>query len=121
MRVFSLMALAILGLAGTARADSYVGLSDLVILYQPDVKPYRPSGSDVDLADQGKSFDIVCTISHSGHLTDCQAYADNIADRGFVASAVGNLRGWVGGDTTRTGEATEGMKVRLTVRFQLEA
>lgn len=121
MRCFVFAVLVLLGGAGTARADDYVPLSDLVILYQPDAKPYRPSGSDVDLADQGKSFDIICTIAHSGHLVDCQALADNIADRGFVTSAVSNLRGWVVGDTTREGQATEGMHVRLTVRFQLQA
>ncbi len=121
MRKFILAILFFTGTAGGATAQDYARLSDLVILYQPDVKPYRPSGSDIDLADQGKSFDIVCTIAHSGHLTDCQAFADNIADRGFVASAVSNLHGWVVGDTTRSGQATEGMRVRFTVRFQLEA
>ena len=121
MRGFLLTALVLAGMAGTACADDYVRMSDLVILYQPDAKPYRPSGSDIDLADQGKSFDIICTIAHSGHLVDCQAFADNIADRGFVTSAVSNLRGWVVGDTTRSGQATEGRHVRFTVRFQLQA
>ncbi len=121
MRGILLAVLALAGVAAAAQAEDYVRLSDLVILYQPDARPYRPSGSDMDLADQGKSFDIVCTIAHSGHLTDCQAFADNIADRGFVNSAVDNLHGWVVGDTTRSGQATEGMRVRLTVRFQLQA
>ena len=121
MRGILLAGLAFMAMAGVACADDYVQPSDLVILYQPDAKPYRPSGSDIDLADQGKSFDIICTIAHSGHFVDCQAYADNIADRGFVASAVSNLRGWVVGDTTRDGQATEGRHVRFTVRFQLQA
>ena len=44
MRAISLLAVALMGMAGTARAETYVGLSDLVILYQPDARPYRPSG-----------------------------------------------------------------------------
>lgn len=114
-----LFAAGMLAIAGAAHAGDYLTLGDLVVLYQPDPTPYSPRDTSADLADQGKSFDIWCTIDRGGHMSNCRADATNMADQGFVQHALTGLREWVVGDHTRSGQATAGMPVRVTVRYQL--
>jgi len=116
-----LLATGLLLVADAARASDYLTLNDLVVLYQPDPTPYRPADTNADLADQGKTFDIWCTIDRAGHLSNCHADASNMADQGFVRHAVSGLSGWVVGDHTRAGNPTAGMPLRVTVRYQLQA
>jgi hypothetical protein len=105
---------------GMAMAQSLVALDDLNIIYQPQPAHYQPSGDDLDLADQGKSFEVTCVISSTGRLRDCEAEDNNMADQNFVAVAVESVGKWVVGTETLSGENAVGRLVTITCRFSLE-
>ena len=101
-------------------AQDLITVDDLYIMYQPEPAHYQPSGDDLDLADQGKSFDITCVIAPSGGLDDCQAEDNDMVDQNFVRVAVKNVGKWVVGPQTRSGDSTAGKVVIVTCRFRLE-
>lgn len=104
-----------------AMAQSLVAIDDLNIIYQPEPAHYQPSGDDLDLADQGKSFEVTCVISSSGRLRDCEAEDNDMADQNFVDVAVESVGKWVVSTETRTGENAVGRLVTITCRFRLES
>ena len=55
---------------GMATAQSLVALDDLNIIYQPQPAHYQPSGDDLDLADQGKSFEVTCAVENFQAVAD---------------------------------------------------
>lgn len=103
------------GRAG-AYAGGFVGPEDVQVLYQPDPQSYQPDGN-LDAQDAGKSFAIVCTISDSGHLSNCYAEANDLNDQNFVRVAMDNARLWVVGPMLRDGEPSAGQSFRLVCRF----
>ncbi|EGF90175.1 hypothetical protein ABI_31900 [Asticcacaulis biprosthecium C19] len=108
------------GLGFPAAAQTRVSIDDLNVLYQPEPAHYQPSGDDLDLADQGKSFEVSCVISASGRLNDCEAEDNDMADQNFVDVAVESVSKWVVGTETRSGESVVGRVVTITCRFRLE-
>ncbi|WP_155847304.1 hypothetical protein [Asticcacaulis sp. AC402] len=101
-------------------AQSLVGIDDLEIIYQPEPAHYQPSGDDLDLADQGKSFEVTCVISPSGRLSDCAAEDNDMVDQNFVRVAVKSVSKWVVGTQTRRGESAVGRLLTVTCWFRLE-
>ena len=115
-----LMAGMVLTCPGVVMAQDLVTAEELVILYQPEPAHYMPDGDDLDLADQGKSFDVTCVIARSGKMEDCQAEDNDMVDQNFVRIAVKNVSKWVVGPQTRDGDSSEGLVLIVTCRFQLE-
>lgn len=101
-------------------AQELVTSEDVVVLFQPEPARYIPDGDDLDLADQGKSFDVTCVITRSGRMSDCQAEENDIVDQNFVKIAVKTVSRWVVGPETRDGESSEGRVLIVTCQFRLE-
>ena len=105
---------------GIVMAQDLVTTADVVVLYQPEPARYVPDGNDLDLSDQGKSFDVTCIITRSGRMSDCQAEDNDLADQNFVRIAVQNVSRWVVGPQTRNGDSSEGLVLVVTCQFQLQ-
>ncbi|ESQ92123.1 hypothetical protein ABAC460_04350 [Asticcacaulis sp. AC460] len=101
-------------------AQGLIAIDDLNIIYQPEPAHYQPSGDDLDLADEGKSFEVTCVVSSSGRLMDCEAEDNDMADQKFVEVAVESVGKWVVGTETLSGENAVGRLVTITCRFRLE-
>ncbi|MGZ3298145.1 MAG: hypothetical protein ACXU8U_05830 [Asticcacaulis sp.] len=92
-------------------------LSDVDIVYQPEPASYRPENTDYDLADQGKRFDIECVIAANGHVRDCQAMQNNLADQNFVRVALDSVKGFIVGPVAHDGLPTAGRTLVITSEF----
>ncbi len=98
-------------------AQDAVHLADAQVVYQPQPTSYQPDASDLDLADQGKAFDVSCTVGDDGHMQDCKAEPNDMADQNFVRIAVSDVQQFVVGPQTRDGEATAGRQFTVTCAF----
>ena len=107
----------ILGYAGAARAQVPLAINDITIVSQPQPANYQPQGSDLDLADAGKSFDIGCVVGGDGKLQACQAGANTIYDQNFIRIAIANVSQWVVAPRTVDGQLTAGRTLVVTCQF----
>jgi len=96
--------------------NPYVGLSELNIVSQPVVEPYRPDGN-LDIDDSGKAFSMVCTIAGDGHLSDCYAEPNTLNDQNFVRHGLSDVSQWVVAPSLRDGQPAAGRQVRISCRF----
>lgn len=103
--------------AGAACAQT-VSLGDVSVVYQPEPTGYQPQGSDIDLSDAGKSFDIACRIVAGGKLTSCAVQANEINDVNFLRVAVGNVSQWVLAPRTVDGRPVAGRTLIVTCQFR---
>ncbi len=116
--LFLTLALCGLGVPGAVFAqDSVLRMNDVTINYQPKPASYQPDGTNYDLADQGKSFNIACVIGADGHPGGCRADNNNMVDQNFVSRALGNVSQWVIDPTARDGSATTGQTLVITCQF----
>jgi hypothetical protein len=119
-RFVKLGALCLLCVGGSpALAADYVDLSDLIFYYRPEQTRYRPDHIDATDGDTGQNVTLVCSITHSGHLADCEPEGESDVETGFVRAAIRNVESWIVADYTRSGNPTEGRQVSVTVRFDL--
>jgi len=111
-------ALAAAGLTpGIVHAQDVLRLGDVHIMQEPLPAHYQPDSTDYDLADRGKTFDIMCTVGGDGHMRDCVAQPNNMFDQNFVRIGVDNARGFVVGARARDGSSTTGRTLSLTCKF----
>ena len=110
-------ALAGLGFPLAAQAAGELYMNDVNIVYQPTPASYQPQGSDYDLADAGKSFNIACIVTQGGHLGNCQAQANDLVDQNFIRIAVANVGQWMVGPKARDGGASVGRTFVVTCRY----
>ena len=111
-------ALGIAGLIpGAAFAQDELRLGDVNIVQEPEPAHYQPDSTDYDLADRGKTFDIVCTVGNEGKMSDCVAKPNNLYDQNFVKIGVDNARNFVVGVRARDGSSTAGRTLSLTCKF----
>ena len=92
-------------------------LNDVNVVQQPQPARYQPDATDYDLADRGKTFDIVCTVGGDGHMHDCTAEPNSMFDQNFVRIGVDNARDFVVGARARDGSSTAGRTLSLTCQF----
>ena len=101
-------------------------LNDVNVVQQPQPARYQPDATDYDLADRGKTFDIVCTVGGDGHMHDCTAEPNSMFDQNFVRIGVDNARDFVVGAQARDfvvgaqardGSPTAGRTLSLTCQF----
>lgn len=104
-------------LAVSALASEPVYLGDIKVVHQPPPSGYQPEGTNFDLEDQGKTFDISCTIAADGRLTACEAAENNLYDQNFVDIATANISQWIVAPQTVTGEPSAGRSLIVTVQF----
>lgn len=114
-----LVTLAALGLSlpGTVMAQDALHMSDVTISYLPAPRSYQPDGTNYDLADAGKSFDVACVIGADGHLGGCRADNNNMVDQNFVSRALTNVGQWVVEPKAHNGQPTAGKKFVVTCQF----
>ena len=114
-----LVTLAILGLSlpGAVMAQDVLRMGDVNISYLPAPRSYQPDGTNYDLADAGKSFDVTCVIGADGHLGSCRADNNNMVDQNFVSHALSNVGQWVVEPRAHDGEATAGKTFVVTCQF----
>jgi hypothetical protein len=96
-------------LPGAALAQDALSLGDVNVMQMPKPAQYQPDSTDYDLADRGKTFDIVCTVGGDGKVSDCAAGPNNLYDQNFVKIGVGTR--------ARDGSSTAGRKLNLTCKF----
>lgn len=111
--IFSAMAL----MPGAAFAQDVLRLGDVSVVQTPQQAHYRPENTDYDLADQGKTFNILCTVAGDGHMQDCTAQPNGMADQNFVRIGTDNARYFVIARTARDGSPTVGRLLSLTCKF----
>ncbi len=102
---------------GVALAQDALKLGDVNVMQMPKPAQYQPDSTDYDLADRGKTFDIVCTVGNDGKMSDCAAQPNNLYDQNFVKIGVDNANGFVVGTRARDGSSTVGRKLSLTCKF----
>ena len=102
---------------GGALAQDSLRLGDVDVVQHPHPAHYRPDSTDYDLADRGKTFDILCTVNTDGRMQDCTAQPNNLADQNFVRIGVDNARYFVIARAAHDGSATAGRVLSLTCRF----
>ncbi len=102
---------------GVALAQDALKLGDVNVMQMPKPAQYQPDSTDYDLADRGKTFDIVCTVGNDGKMSDCAAQPNNLYDQNFVKIGVDNANGFVVGTRARDGSSTAGRKLSLTCKF----
>ncbi len=95
-----------------------VGLDEVEVRKAPGQSRYQPEGSDLDLMDQGKSFDITCVIGRNGAMNDCEAAPNDIRDPNFVEIALNNVSQTVVGPVAEDGQPTEGRVLLVTAHFE---
>ncbi|ESQ76803.1 hypothetical protein [Asticcacaulis sp. AC402] len=110
-------AIAAAGLAGSAVATEPAYFGDIRILHQPAPSGYQPEGTTFDLEDDGKSFDIACTIAANGRLSACEAGENELYDEKFIDIALANVSQWIVAPQTVGGQSTAGRPLIVTVRF----
>lgn len=101
----------------TAHSNA-VYLGEVNIVYQPQPSGYQPQGSEIDLSDQGKSFDVSCIIGAEGKLQNCQAGDNDLYDQNFVRIAVANVSQWVMSPQTVDGKSSVGRTLLVTCQFR---
>jgi hypothetical protein len=106
-----------IALAQNALSQNSLRLTDVNVVQQPQPAHYQPDATDYDLADRGKTFDIVCTVGNDGHMADCTAEPNGMFDQNFVRIGVDNARGFVIGAQARDGTSTAGRRLSLTCKF----
>ncbi len=106
-----------IALAQSAFAQNSLRLNDVNVVQQPQPARYQPDATDYDLADRGKTFDIVCTVGGDGHMHDCTAEPNSMFDQNFVRIGVDNARDFVVGAQARDGSPTAGRTLALTCQF----
>jgi len=116
IRTVAVMAVAGL-VPGIGHAQDALKLGDVHIMQEPSPAHYQPDSTDYDLADRGKTFDIMCTVGVDGHMRDCVAQPNNMFDQNFVRIGVDNARGFVVGARARDGSPTIGRTLSLTCKF----
>lgn len=94
-----------------------VRLSDVEIVEAPAQSKYQPENSNLDLLDQGKTFDITCVIDKDGGMNACEAAPNSIRDVNFVEIALANVGQTVVGPVAHDGQPTEGRILRVTAHF----
>ena len=104
-------------LAVSALAAEPVYMGDVTIVHQPPPSGYQPEGTNFDLADQGKTFDVACTIATDGRLSGCAAEDNDLYDQKFVDIATANVSQWVVAPQTAQGQPSAGRTLIVTVRF----
>lgn len=95
-----------------------IELSDVQVIEGPAQSQYQPENSNLDLLDQGKSFDITCVIGKNGGMTDCEAAPNDIRDPNFVEIALNNVSQTVVGPVANDGQPTEGRVLLVTAHFE---
>ncbi|EGF90174.1 hypothetical protein ABI_31890 [Asticcacaulis biprosthecium C19] len=100
-----------------ALAAEPVYLGDVQIVHQPPPSGYQPEGTDFDLADQGKTFDVACAISGDGKLSGCEADENDLYDQKFITIATANVSQWVLAPQTASGQSVAGRTLVVTVQF----
>ncbi|ESQ92122.1 hypothetical protein ABAC460_04345 [Asticcacaulis sp. AC460] len=108
-------AAAALGVSALAAEPVYLG--DVRIVHQPPPSGYQPEGTNFDLEDQGKTFDISCTIAADGRLSACEAGENDLYDQKFVDIATANVSQWVVAPQTVAGGPAAGKTLIVTVQF----
>ena len=106
-----------IALAQNTLSQNSLRLNDVNIVQQPQPAHYQPDATDYDLADRGKTFDIVCTVGGDGHMHDCTAEPNSMFDQNFVRIGVDNARDFVVGAQARDGSPTAGRTLALTCQF----
>ena len=106
-----------IALAQSSVASNTLSLNDVKVVQEPQPARYQPDATDYDLADRGKTFDIVCTVGGDGHMHDCTAAPNSMFDQNFVRIGVDNARDFVVGAQARDGSPTAGRTLSLTCRF----
>lgn len=104
-------------LPGAAMAQGVLHMSDVTISYLPEPRSYQPDGTNWDLADAGKSFDVSCVIGSNGHLGGCRADNNNMVDQNFVSRALSNVGQWIIAPAAHNGEPTVGKTFVVTCQF----
>ena len=117
IKVLTTIALMSVILPGAAMAQDALRMSDVTITYLPTPRSYQPDGTNYDLADQGKSFDVTCVIAQNGHMQDCSANNNNMVDQNFVSRALDNVGQWVVNPQGRDGQPTVGKTFVVTCQF----
>jgi hypothetical protein len=102
---------------GAAFAQSVLRLGDVDVVQTPQQAHYRPENTDYDLADQGKTFNILCTVAVDGRMQDCTAQPNGMADQNFVRIGTDNARYFVIARHARDGTPTAGRILSLTCKF----
>lgn len=102
---------------GAASAQTVLRLGDVDVIQQPRQAHYRPENTDYDLADQGKTFNVLCTVAVDGHMQDCTAQPNSMADQNFVHIGTDNARYFVIARHARDGSPTAGRILSLTCKF----
>jgi len=111
-------AMTVLGVGpGIGHAEDALKLGDVNIMQQPSPAHYQPDSTDYDLADRGKTFDIMCTVGGDGRMQNCVAQPNNMFDQNFVRIGVDNARGFVVGARAHDGSSTIGRTLSLTCKF----
>ncbi len=111
-------ALAVTGLwPGIGHAQDALKLGDVNVMQSPSPAHYQPDSTDYDLADRGKTFDIMCTVGSDGRMQNCIAQPNNMFDQNFVRIGVDNARGFVVGARAHDGSPTVGRTLSLTCKF----
>jgi hypothetical protein len=95
-----------------------VSLAEVEVRHAPGQSRYQPEGSDLDLMDQGKSFDITCVIGREGAMHDCEAAPNDIRDPNFVEIALNNVGQTVVGPVAEDGQPTAGRVLLVTAHFE---
>jgi hypothetical protein len=95
-----------------------ISLSEVQVRQAPAQSRYQPEDSNLDLLDQGKSFDITCVIGTNGAMKDCEAAPNDIRDPNFVDIALKNVSQTVVGPVAEDGQPTEGRVLLVTAHFQ---
>jgi len=113
----ALMLLAGLLFPGAAFAQTVLRLGDVDVVQTPQQAHYRPENTDYDLADQGKTFNILCTVAVDGRMQDCTAQPNSMADQNFVHIGTDNARYFVIARHARDGSPTAGRILSLTCKF----
>ena len=115
----AIMALAVPAatMAQDAMPQQVLRMSDVTISYLPTPRSYQPDGTNYDLADQGKSFDVTCVINGQGHMQNCSAANNNMVDQNFVSRALDNVGQWVVDARALDGEPTAGKTFTVTCQF----
>ncbi len=106
-----------IALAQNTFSQNSLRLDDVNIVQQPQPAHYQPDATDYDLADRGKTFDIVCTVGGDGYMHDCTAQPNSLFDQNFVRIGVDNARDFVVGAQARDGSPTAGRTLALTCQF----
>jgi len=117
-RIIMLLALAPLVFPMAATAQDLLRMGDVGVVHQPEPASYQPEGSTLDLADQGKSFDIACVVGGDGRLGNCKALANDMIDQNFVKTALDNADDWVVQPRDSHGRSTAGRTFVITCQFK---